>query len=112
MTPSCRIFAVLTIALGSFVAGNASTITLGSYSTTASNPGFDNTATSYMPGSSTVNSGSAATYDIGAGTVWHGPMGASSHGSYNAGTGAALSTVGPNGRHFYTRILTPPSKTS
>jgi hypothetical protein len=112
MTPSCRIFAVLTIALGSFVAGNASTLSLGSYSTTASNPGFDNTATSYMPGSSTVNTGSATTYDISAGTVWHAPMGASSYVSYNAGTGAALSTVAPNGDYFYTSIFTLPSKTS
>ena len=112
MTPSCRIFAVLTIALGSFVAGNASTISLGSYATTASNPGFDNTATSYMPGSSTVNNGSATTYDISSGTVWHAPLGASSYVSYNAGTGAALSTVAPNGDYFYSSIFTLPSKTS
>jgi hypothetical protein len=112
MTPSCRILVVLTLALGSFVAGNASTISLGSYATTASNPGFDNTATSYMPGSSTVNNGSAATYDISSGTVWHAPLGASSYVSYNAGTGAALSTVAPNGDYFYSSIFTLPSKTS
>src|SRR6202022_226793 len=100
------------MSLGSVVVGNASPTPLGSYSTTASNPGFDNTATSYMPGSSTVNSGSATTYDISAGTVWHAPMGASNYVSYNAGTGAALSTIAHICGYFYTSIFTLPAKTS
>jgi hypothetical protein len=97
-----KLLASALFVFGSVVATHASTISLGSYATTASNPGFDNTATVYVPGSSTVNTGSTNTYDISAGTVWHSALGTSSYVSFNAGTGAALSYVAPNGTYVYT----------
>src|SRR6266702_1066146 len=108
----CRFSAILALTLGSFVAGNASTISLGGFSTTSANPGFDNTATSYLPGSSTVNNGSTTTYDVSAGTVWHSPLGSSSYVSFDPGTGATLSYAPPNGDYFYTTSFTTGSKVS
>jgi len=91
---------------GAISALHASTITLGSYATTATNPGFDNTATQYVPGSSAVNTGSTTTYDIDPGTVWHSALGSSSYVSFNAGTGVPLSYVAPNGDYIYTTSFT------
>jgi hypothetical protein len=90
----------------------ASTLTLGSYATTATNPGFDNSATVYAPGSSAVNTGSTATYDISAGTIWHSALGSSSYVSFNAGTGALLSYVAPNGNYTYTTTFTLPTNST
>jgi hypothetical protein len=106
----CRFLFLSALMLGSFVAGNASTFSLGSYSTTSSNPGFDNSATSYLPGSSSVDNGSASTYDVSAGTVWHSALGSSSYVSFNAGTGADLSYVPPNGDYVYTTLFSTASK--
>src|SRR5665213_1957632 len=112
MFKSCRLFAILAVSLGVAANGNASTILLGSYATTATNPGFDNSSTSYIPGSSTVDTGSTSTYDISAGWVWHAPLGASSYVSFNAGTGAALSYIAPNGDYVYSTTFSTPSKSS
>ena len=107
-----RFSAISILALGSVVAGHASTISLGSYATTASNPGFDNSATSYIPGSSTIDTGSTDTYDISAGSIWHAPLGASSYVSFDPGTGADLTYIAPNGDYVYTTTFTTPSKSS
>jgi PEP-CTERM motif len=108
----CRFFAISALALGTVVAGHASTLTLGSYATTATNPGFDNSSTSYIPGSSTVNNGSTDTYDVSAGSIWYPPLGASSYISFNPGTGADLSYIAPNGDYVYTSTFSTPSKTT
>ena len=108
----CRFSAILALSLGIAANGNATTISLGSYATTASNPGFDNTATSYIPGSSTVDTGSTDTYDISAGGVWHAPTGGSSYVSFNAGTGANLTYIAPNGDYVYQTTFGTPSKSS
>lgn len=112
MFKSCRLFAILALSLGAAANGNASTILLGSYATTATNPGFDNSSTSYIPGSSTVDTGSTDTYDISAGWVWHAPLGASSYVSFNAGTGANLSYIAPNGDYVYQTTFSTPGKSS
>jgi hypothetical protein len=91
---------------------SATTLTLGSYATTASNPGYDNTATYYEPGSSTINNGSTDTYDISSGIVWHSALGSSSYVSFDAGTGANLTYVAPNGDYVYTTTFTTPTKTT
>ena len=89
--------------LGGFVFAHADTIMfLGSYGTSAPNPGVGNTATTYDPLASTVNSGSTSTFNISPGTVWHAPTGNSSWVSFNAGTGPTGSVVTPNGDYIYT----------
>lgn len=107
-----RFSAISILALGTVVAGHASTISLGSYATTAANPGFDNAATSYIPGSSTVDTGSTSTYDISAGSVWHAALGASSYVSFDAGTGANLTYIAPNGDYVYQTTFSTPAKSS
>lgn len=97
---------------GAVTAVHASTLTLGSYASTSANPGFDNTATLFVPGSSTVNTGSTATYNVNGGTAWHSALGSSSYVSFNAGTGASLSYVAPNGDYIYTTTFTLPPKSS
>jgi hypothetical protein len=93
-SPSCSAFS------------GPSTISLGSFSTTVANPGFDNTATSYLPSSSMVNNGSTATYNISSETPWHSSLGSSSYVSYDPGTGVNGSVVPPNGDYFYTTTFT------
>ena len=100
------------VLFGAVAAMHASTLTLGSFATTSVNPGFDNTATLFAPGSSAVNTGSTTTYDISAGSIWHSALGSSSYLSFNAGTGAALSYVAPNGDYIYTTSFTLPSKSA
>jgi len=97
-----KTLAAITIAFAALVSANASTITLGSYGTTAVNPGFDNTATSYLPLTSTVNSGTGATYNISAGSTWHAALPGSSYVSFNSGTGPTGNVVVPNGDYVYT----------
>jgi hypothetical protein len=101
MRPFFRSLSVFFLSLGCVITVHASTISLGSFSSTSSNPGFDNTATLYVPGSSTVNNGSTATYDISAGTIWHSAMGSSSYVSFDPGTGSNLTYVAPNGLRLY-----------
>jgi len=74
---------------------------LGSYGTTAPNPGVGNSSTTYDPLNSTVNSGSTSTFDISPGTVWHPAIGNSSWVSFNAATGPTSSLVVPNGDYIY-----------
>ena len=112
MIRTCKFLVASAFLLGAFAAGNASTLTLGSYATTAANPGFDNGSTSYVNGSSTVDTGTTATYDVDAGSVWHAPLGLSSYVSFNAGTGANLTYVAPNGDYIYTTTFATPSKSS
>lgn len=97
-----KLLTVSAVVLGGIVSAHASPILLGSYGSSALNPGFANTATIYDPLNSAVNSGSTATYDISAGSTWHAPTGNSSYVSYNALTGPTSSFVTPNGTYVYT----------
>jgi RHS repeat-associated protein len=99
--PSCATYAV-----------PPAIITLGSFSTTATNPGFNNTATTFVPGSSAVNNGSTATYNLSPGTGWHSPLNSSSYVSYDPGTGPLGSVVAPNGDYYYTTTFTIGSNVS
>jgi hypothetical protein len=89
------------LAFGGLLSAHADSILLGSYATTATNPGVANTATTYDPLTSTVDTGSNATFDISAGSVWHAPIGSSSWVSFNAGTGPTSTVVAPNGTYVY-----------
>jgi PEP-CTERM motif len=97
---------------GSLVAAHADTILLGSYATTSPNPGVGNTAVTYDPLASTVNSGSNATFNISPGTTWHAPTGNSSYVSFNALTGPTSSYVAPNGDYIYNTTFNFASMTS
>jgi hypothetical protein len=87
---------------GTLCSAGASTITLGSYATSAANPGFDNSATAYTFAASTVNTGSAATYNVDPGATWHSALGQSSYVSFASGTGPTGAVVPPNGDYVYT----------
>ena len=89
-----------------FVPAYASSILLGSYGTDSPNPGVINSAVTYDPVDSTVNSGSNSTFDISAGTVWHSALANSSYVSFNAATGPTSSLVVPNGDYIYTTTFT------
>jgi hypothetical protein len=89
-----------------YVPAHASPILLGSFGTNALNPGVINSAVTYDPLDSTVNSGSNTTFDISPGTVWHSALGNSSYVSFNAGTGPTSSLVVPNGDYIYTTTFT------
>lgn len=91
---------------GGLISANASTILLASYGTTAVNPGVGNTATSYVPGSSTINNGSTSTYNISAGTTWHAALPGSSYVSFDPGTGPTGTVVAPNGDYIYRSTFT------
>jgi hypothetical protein len=87
---------------GGLVSAQADTILLlGSYGTSAPNPGVGNSATAYNPLTSQVNSGSTSTFDISPGTVWHSAIGTSSWVSFNAATGPTSGLVVPNGDYIY-----------
>src|SRR5205823_4264765 len=95
------------VIFGGYLSAQASPILLlGSYGTTSSNPGVINSAASYDPLSSTVNSGSTSTFNISPGTVWHAALPNSSYISYNAATGPTSSLVAPNGDYIYTTTFT------
>jgi hypothetical protein len=91
---------------GGYVSAQGSPILLGSYGTTSPNPGVDNTAVTYDPLSSTVNSGSTSTFDISPGTVWHAALPNSSYVSFNASTGPTSTLVVPNGDYIYNTTFT------
>ncbi len=74
---------------------------LGSYGTSALNPGVGNSATIYDPADSTMNDGSISTFEISPGTVWHAATGNSSYVSFNATSGPTSSTNVPNGDYIY-----------
>jgi PEP-CTERM motif len=91
---------------GGYVSAQGSPILLGSYGTTASNPGVANTAVTYNPLISTVNSGSTATFDVSPGTVWHAALPNSSYVSFNASTSPTSTVVVPNGDYIYNTTFT------
>jgi hypothetical protein len=90
-----------TLLFGGLVSAHADTILLGSYGTSSPNPGVGNSATTYDPLSSAVNSGSTSTFNISPGTTWHSALGNSSWVSFNAATGPTSSLVAPNGDYLY-----------
>ncbi len=112
MMTTCKFLVISAFLSGGFTAMHASTLTLGSYADTVANPGYNNTATLYVPDSSMVNNGSTDTYDVSAGTVWHSALGSSSYVSYDPGTGADLTTFAPDGDYIYTTTFNVPSKTT
>lgn len=91
---------------GGFISARASPILLGSYGTDSLNPGVANSAVSYDPASSTVDSKSNSTFDISPGTTWHAALGNSSWVSFNAATGPDSSLVVPNGTYVYSTTFT------
>jgi PEP-CTERM motif len=101
-----RLFTVSALVFGGFLSASASPILLGSYGTSALNPGVANSATTYDPLDSTVNNGSNSTFDIDPGTTWHAPTGNSSYVSFNAATGPTSSLVVPNGTYVYNTTFT------
>jgi hypothetical protein len=86
---------------GAFCAANANTLSLASYSGSSPAPDVVNTATTYDPGASIINSGSISTFNIGSGSVWHSALGSSSWVSFNALTGPTSGLVVPNGDYVY-----------
>jgi PEP-CTERM motif len=101
-----RFFIACAAVFGGYVSAQASPILLGSYGTTAPNPGVVNTAVTYDSLGSTVNSGSTNTFNISPGTVWHAALPDSSWVSFNAATGPTSSVVVPNGDYIYTTTFT------
>jgi len=90
------------LTFGALISAHADTILLlGSYGTSSPNAGVGNSATTYNPLNSTVNSGSTSTFNISPGTVWHSAIGNSSWVSFNAATGPTSSLVTPNGDYIY-----------
>src|SRR5580698_8061513 len=91
---SSRFLSISAIVFGGIVSIHASPIlTLGSYGTSALNPGVGNSPTTYDPTDSTLKNGSTSTFDISPGTVWHAATGNSSYVSFNPSTGPTSSTV-------------------
>jgi hypothetical protein len=101
-----RFFIACAAVFGGYVSAQGSPILLGSYGTASPNPGVANTAVTYDPLTSTVNSGSTNTFDISPGTVWHAALPNSSWVSFNAATGPTSSLVVPNGDYIYTTTFT------
>jgi hypothetical protein len=102
-----RLVTISALIFGGLVSARASTIALlGSYGTSASNPGVANSATTYDSVDSTVNNGSNSTFDISAGSTWHASIGNSSYVSYSALTGPTSSLVAPNGNYIYKTTFT------
>lgn len=97
-----HLFTVAALVFGGIVSVHASPILLGSYGTSAVNPGFANNAVVYDPLASAVNTGSTTTFNISAGNTWHAPIANSSWVSYSAMTGPTSSLVAPNGTYVYT----------
>jgi hypothetical protein len=93
------------LAFGGLISARADTILLASYGTSSPIPGVANTATTYDPLTSTVNSGSTNTFDISPGTTWHAPTANSSYVSFNAATGPTSSLVVPNGDYMYNTMV-------
>ena len=101
-----RFFITCAAVFGGYVSAQGSPILLGSYGTASANPGVANTAVTYDPLNSTVNSGSTSTFDISPGTVWHAALPNSSYVSFNASTGPTSTLVAPNGDYIYTTNFT------
>ena len=97
-----HLLTVSALVFGCIVSAHASPILLGSYGSSVANPGFANSATLYDFAGSTVNTGSSATSDISAGSVWHAPTANSSYVSFSSQTGPTGTLVAPNGTYIYT----------
>jgi hypothetical protein len=90
------------ILLGGFASAHADVfLLLGSYGSSSPNPGLGNSATTYNPLASTVNSGSTSTFNISPGTVWHPAIGGSNWVSFDPGTGPTSDVFVPNGDYIY-----------
>ena len=77
----------------------ASSITLGSYASTAANPaGYGNSATYYY---NTSTSTLQDTYNVGTGNVWTAPMGSTSWVSLDPNAFPGGSFVAPTGSYIY-----------
>jgi hypothetical protein len=97
-----RVALACALLFGGIFSAHADTILLlGSYGTTAPNPGVGNSATTYDPAVSMVNNGSTTTFNISPGTVWNAPTGASSWVSFDPNTGPTSNLVVPNGDYIY-----------
>jgi hypothetical protein len=101
-----RFFFACAAVFGGFVSAQASPILLASYGTNSANPGVANSAVTYDPVNSTVNSGSDSTFDISAGTIWHPALANSSYVSFNPSTGPTNTLVVPNGDYIYNTTFT------
>ena len=101
-----RLFTVTALVFGGIVTVHASPILLGSFGGSAVNPGVDNSATTYDPLDSTMNSGSNSTFNVSAGSVWHAPTGNSSYVSFNSATGPASNLIAPSGTYVYNTTFT------
>jgi hypothetical protein len=101
-----RFFIACAAVFGGYVSAQASPILLGSYGFTSLNPGVANSAVTYNPLISTVNSGSTSTFDISPGAVWHAALPNSSYVSFNASTGPTSTLVVPNGDYIYNTTFT------
>lgn len=101
-----HLLTVSALVFGGIVSAHASPILLGSYGSSAANPGFANSATIYDSAASMVNTGSNATFDISAGSVWHAPIANSSYVSFSSQTGPTGGLVAPNGTYVYTTTFT------
>jgi hypothetical protein len=97
-----HLITVSALVFGGIVSAHASPILLGSYGSSAANPGFANSATIYDSAASMVNTGSDATSNISAGSVWHVPIANSSYVSFSSQTGPTGTLVAPNGNYIYT----------
>ena len=97
-----HLLTVSALVFGGIVSAHASPILLGSYGSSAANPGFANSATLYDSAASMVNTGSNATFNISAGSVWHAPIANSSFVSFSSQTGPTGTLVAPNGDYIYT----------
>ena len=87
----------LVLSTATFVA--ASTIQIGSYASTASNPaGYGNTATYYY---NTSTSQLQDTYNVGTGNIWSAPIGSSSWVSLDPNAYPGGSYVAPTGSYIY-----------
>lgn len=93
--------AVSALALASPLFASADSILLGSYGTSAVNPGVINTAVSYDPTASTVDTKSTSTYNISPESVWHAALPNSSYISFNPNTAPGGSLIAPNGDDIY-----------
>jgi hypothetical protein len=104
-----RLVITSAILFGGLISARADTILLGSYGSTATNPGVSNTATTYDFADSQVNNGSSSTFNISPGSTWHAPIGSSNWVSFNASTGPTSSYVAPNGTYVYNTTFSLPS---
>src|SRR6202051_73230 len=106
LTKYKRFFITCAAVFGGYVSAQGSPILLGSYGTASANLGVANTAVTYDPLNSAVNSGSTSTFDISSGNVWHAALPNSSYVSFNASTGPTSTFVAPNGDYIYNTTFT------